>query len=71
MAQFQWDQVLGLTLMVCGIIQFPRICFCLAMSWLSWKTVVVWYAVLGIYPFLENIAGPLTRALLLDQWKTG
>ncbi|GKT62780.1 hypothetical protein ColTof4_01600 [Colletotrichum tofieldiae] len=63
------DQVLGLALMVCGVLEFPRICFFIACSWLSWDSVVRLYALLGIYPFLEHIAGPAARYFLLETWR--
>ncbi|KAK1963654.1 hypothetical protein LY78DRAFT_660148 [Colletotrichum sublineola] len=34
------DQALALALVICGVLEFPRACFLLACSWLSWETII-------------------------------
>ncbi|KAK2054453.1 hypothetical protein LY76DRAFT_686615 [Colletotrichum caudatum] len=63
------DQALGLALVICGILEFPHACFLLACSWLSWDSIIRVYALLGIYPFLDHIAGPAARHFLLETWR--
>lgn len=40
MISLRSDQLLALILMVLGIWECPRICLVLAMSWLSWDTII-------------------------------
>ncbi|WDK18271.1 hypothetical protein CGRA01v4_09556 [Colletotrichum graminicola] len=63
------DQALGLALVICGVLEFPLACLLLACSWLSWESIIRLYALLGIYPFLDRIAGPVARHFLLETWR--
>ncbi|KAF6811457.1 hypothetical protein CSOJ01_05749 [Colletotrichum sojae] len=67
MSQLRWDQALALAVVVCGVLEHPRVCLCLAVSWMSWDTVISLYAVLGIFPFLDKVVGPVARSLLLER----
>lgn len=99
MSHLRWDQALALAVVVCGVLEHPRVCLCLAVSWLSWDTVIfceiffsffffpnnpllrTWrrggrrfahhpspvYAVLGIFPFLDKVVGPVARSVLLER----
>ncbi|TDZ20034.1 hypothetical protein Cob_v006882 [Colletotrichum orbiculare MAFF 240422] len=69
LGRLRWDQVVALALVVYGVVEFPRVCFCLAVSFLSWDTILPLCAILGIYPFLDRVVAPMARQVLLEICK--
>lgn len=69
MSQLRWDQAVALAVVACGVVEYPRVCLCLAVSWLSWDTVISCEVdVLYLLSCMSIITFSFPLCIFLDSW---